>query len=500
MKLKYVIIVLIALLSCSSCNDWLDVVPQGQVQGEDLLMDEKGYNSALDGIYYKLTSKTLYGMELSFGMMDVLAQYWDLSTKTKNPYYKQSLFDYEDATSKTRFKAIWSMMYQGVTQANYILESLEGNRDKIKYSELIEGETYALRAFIHMELASMYGPVIHSEADLDKKCIAYRTEYNVKAQEFESMRSVLTKAKEDLIKAAELLKNDPIVENKRYGNGNSSMLDYHAVLERRGDRMNLYAVKGLLMRVELALMNKAEARQWAVNLIDECKSTELFILTDKTDKLYDINMGEEMLLGFYKNDLWEVARDTFGMDKGSAESNLCKKTKKNNIYLNELYGRAPDGAGTDNRLRVWFQRPSSGADYYNFQKLYETPHPGTIYLPYYPEVAILKLSEVYYVACETSIGLDNEKALEYLNEVRDSRNLAKLAGPYGNEELLEYLMREMRKDFIGEGRMWPIYKRLYRDFYVRQGVIIAPTEDKYVFPIPDEEYEYSPNTNPKGDK
>ena len=36
MKLKYVIIVLIALLSCSSCNDWLDVVPQGQVQGDAL--------------------------------------------------------------------------------------------------------------------------------------------------------------------------------------------------------------------------------------------------------------------------------------------------------------------------------------------------------------------------------------------------------------------------------------------------------------------------------
>ncbi|MFR7878710.1 MAG: hypothetical protein ACLU4J_21215 [Butyricimonas paravirosa] len=57
------------------------------------------------------------------------------------------------------------------------------------------------------------------------------------------MRSVLTKAKEDLTKAEELLKNDPIVENKRYGNGNSSG-SYHAVLERRGDRMNLYAVKG----------------------------------------------------------------------------------------------------------------------------------------------------------------------------------------------------------------------------------------------------------------
>ena len=314
------------------------------------------------------------------------------------------------------------------------------------------------------------------------------------------MRSVLTKAKVDLTRAAELLKDDPIVKNKRYGNGNSSMLDYHAVLERRGDRMNLFAVKGLLMRVELALMNKTEARRLAMNLIDECKSTKLFTLTDKTDKLYDINLGQEMLLGFYKNGLWEVARDIFGMEKGNLESNFCITPNQYEIYLNELYGRTPDGSGTDNRLRYWFKRPSSGADYYNFQKLYETSHPGTVYLPYYPEVAILRLAEVYYVACETTIGVDNEKALEFLNEVRDSRNLAKLTGTYGDEELMEYLIREMRKDFIGEGRMWSIYKRLYRDFYVRQGVIIAPTEDKYVFPIPDEEYEYSPNTNPKGDK
>ena len=500
MNLRYIAIIFIVLLSSVSCDDWLNVVPQGQVQGEDLLSDEKGYNSALDGIYYKLTSETLYGMQLSFGMMDVLAQYWDLSAKTKNTYYKQSQFDYEDATSKTRFKAIWSMMYQGITQANYILKSLDENRDKIKYSELIEGEAYALRAFIHMELASMFGPVVQSDGDLDKKCIAYRTEYNVVAQEFETVRSVLTKAKADLLKAQELLKNDPIIENRRYGNGNSSMLDYHAVLERRGDRMNLFAVKGLLMRVELALMNKIEARQLAESLIEECKSTNLFTLTNKTDKLYDINLGQEMLLGFYKNDLWEVTHETFGMEKGNAETNFCITPNQYEIYLNELYGRAPDGAGTDNRLRYWFQRPSSGADYYNFQKLYETSHPGTIYLPYYPEVAILRLAEVFYVACETWIGEDNGKALEYLNEVRDSRNLALLTGDFGNEELMEYLMREMRKDFIGEGRMWPIYKRLYRDFYVRQGVIISPTEDKYVFPIPEEEYEYSPNVNPKGDK
>ena len=90
MKFKY-ILVLMTALAFTSCNNWLDVTPQGEVEGEDLLTNEKGYNAALNGIYYNLTSTTLYGKELSYGMMDVLAQYWDLSSKSKNSYYKQKM-------------------------------------------------------------------------------------------------------------------------------------------------------------------------------------------------------------------------------------------------------------------------------------------------------------------------------------------------------------------------------------------------------------------------
>ena len=147
-------------------------------------------------------------------------------------------------------------------------------------------------------------------------------------------------------------------------------------------------------------------------------------------------------------------------------------------------------------MRFWFGKPSNGGSYYIFSKL-ETSYPGTT-LPYYPEIPILRLAEVYYVACETMIGKDNVKALGYLNDVRESRNLARLNGSYGNDEIMEFLMREMRKRFfIGEGRMFMIYKRLYKRFYVKQGVIIAPTKDKYIFPIPDDEYEFSPNGEPE---
>ena len=142
------------------------------------------------------------------------------------------------------------------------------------------------------------------------------------------MRSVLTKAKADLLKAQDLLKEDPIVGNKRYGDGNTSMLDYHSVLERRGDRMNLFAVKGLLMRLELALLNKPGAYEIADELIQLCKQNELFVLTNREDELYDKNLGEETILGFYKNDLWEVTKEVFGFEKGNQTDNFCINTNQ----------------------------------------------------------------------------------------------------------------------------------------------------------------------------
>lgn len=51
--------------------------------------------------------------------------------------------------------------------------------------------------------------------------------------------------------------------------------------------------------------------------------------------------------------------------------------------------------------------------------------------------------------------------------------------------------REARKDFIGEGRMFFMYKRLFRDIYVRQGVTITADENRFVIPIPDDEYEFA---------
>ena len=132
MKSKIYYIILSILLSLTSCNSWLDVTPQGQMEATDMLSSEKGYNSALGGVYYTLSSSSMYGKELSYGMMDLLAQYWDISNNTSHSYYKLSQYDYKDANAISKFNAIWKGFYSAISQCNLIISSIEKNRSSIK--------------------------------------------------------------------------------------------------------------------------------------------------------------------------------------------------------------------------------------------------------------------------------------------------------------------------------------------------------------------------------
>lgn len=495
MKTRIYLLTLL-MLPLASCNDWLTITPEGQVEAGDLLTNENGYNSALGGIYYILSDSKLYGQELSFGMMDILAQYWDISNNLNHHYYKISQYDYKDASATAKLDAIWKELYSSVTQCNLILASLEKNRENIQYSGLMEGEAYGLRAFAHIELFRLFGPVIQQESDLDQLSIAYRTEFNVVSQKFESGKSVLNKARTDLLRALDLLKDDPIQTTGRKGDLNTSPLGYNHVLNRRGSRMNYYAVLGLLARLEQLMLNQEQAYQYAKRIIDELKETEAIYFIDKnaiaTSKQKDLNFSSEMLFALYTNNLYDLTNNAFLMD-GEGNSNTAFEITSDlyTTFLNQVYGRQPDGSGTDIRLRSWFS--STGGSHYDFLKLKKADQEIGIQPAYDPEVAIIRLSEIYYIACEAQIGKDNNLALSYLNDVRETRNLPKLNGPLSDEEILEYMVRDARKDFIGEGRMFPLYKRLFRPIYVKEGVTIDAVADNFIFPIPEDEYEYTSN-------
>lgn len=109
--------------SATSCNDWLDVIPQAQVSGDKIFSTTDGYESVLYGIYISMTEANTYGCNLTFGLMDVLAQYYTTYTNKSHLLYEASLYNYENGNVRDVIDNIWLGNYNTIANCNILLEN-----------------------------------------------------------------------------------------------------------------------------------------------------------------------------------------------------------------------------------------------------------------------------------------------------------------------------------------------------------------------------------------
>ena len=153
-KFIYTICLALALVSC---DDWLDVNPKTNVEEADLFDTEQGFKEALTGVYIKTSEQNLYGRELTYGFIDILAQ------RYANPQNQNANFDdptvwYTFPSTRTEgyTKNFWALHYNLIANLNNLLANIESYGDNIKtegYREMIEGEALGLRAFLYLDLA-----------------------------------------------------------------------------------------------------------------------------------------------------------------------------------------------------------------------------------------------------------------------------------------------------------------------------------------------------------
>ncbi|PKQ63910.1 hypothetical protein BZG02_07825 [Labilibaculum filiforme] len=479
-----------------ACNDWLDVTPLGDVKADDLITTTNGMNSAVAGVYYLLTETEMYGQDMSYASYDVLGQYYDIKN-IEHDDYALSKFNYMDNTVRTRIDGWWSNYYECIGQCNKILEAFNDEMPEIQNAELFKGEVLALRAFCHLQVYRVFGPVTQNVSDLEQKAIPYRTEFNNVATSFSNCKQVLDFARTDLLEAVELMKGDPITTGGKRDDLNDSQLSYNNILVNRVARLNYYGVMGLLSRVEQLSFNQSQedgAYYWANRLLEELESNTSIALsgqevTDGKDKMF----SSEIIFSLSRNDLWDLTEIKLGPNLGIGEDVV--KLQINGTAYNELvtfvYGRQPDGSGSDYRLVNWFDQVA-GNNSYPLVKYTEPLNNYDEDSDYsYPEIAIIRLSEVYYTMCEALIGVDNVKALEYLNAVRTKRGMFELeASEAVNVET--YLMRERRKEFFGDGEIFFINKRLFKPIEASSSNTVMPSKEIFELPIPEDEYEFGP--------
>ena len=111
MKIYIQIMILLSLLSLSSCKDWLNLQPEGEATSDKLFTTGDGYRSVLAGVYEAMASRNLYGVELQFGLVDCMSrQYtwaWKYGEEGTNMYKIARNYDYYNSALRPTIDNIW---------------------------------------------------------------------------------------------------------------------------------------------------------------------------------------------------------------------------------------------------------------------------------------------------------------------------------------------------------------------------------------------------------
>ena len=97
----------------------------------------------------------------------------------------------------------------------------------------------------------------------------------------------------------------------------------------------------------------------------------------------------------------------------------------------------------------------------------------------------IRLSEIYYNGAEAIYDENPEKARELINAVEKARGVStskRMPSGLEKDEFMEWLVSEYRKEFIGEGQLFYLYKRLNIGFKYSLGEI--ENDGNCFLPIP----------------
>lgn len=469
----------------SSCNDWLDVSPKTQIKSDDNFSTEQGYKDALTGVYLQMASTNIYGQELTYGMLDAMAQYYT-GMSSNNTYQYDAAFDYSNANVESRINAVWSQMYTALANDNELISRID-QADPTAFAgrnyRLIRGEAYGLRALLHFDLARLWGESYVKNPQ--HRCVPYMTELSANVTPLATVEEVLKRCLADLDVAAQELATDPVT-------GTADDTADTSYERDRSLKMNYYAVRLLQARIHLYMGHYAEALAAAQSVVDQ---TTFYFTPDGEINVAESArrnriFSEELVFALYDTGLRSRYSTYFTSD--NQVSLIMTEQSYQAVY--ELFN-----AGFSGDYRYAYQTQELDGKYYSTK--YMQPTSGDT--RYMFRIPMMRLSEAYYIAAECQLKQNHDvaTAIGLLNTVRSHRNLTDpLSAALSEDDAMQEVWKEYVKEFMCEGQLYYFYKRLGYDQIpvptaVGNTVSYNYQQPDYVFPLPDDEIEYGGRDN-----
>lgn len=483
---------MIASMFLTSCEEWLTISSDTEFANEDQFKNQQGFQDAVIGVYLNLSETSLYGKNLTWGYLEYLAQNYELvANSTFQEYFK---YEYTTNNVSSTINGIWGAAYNTIANINNILKWEKENREvlHVTVDSLIKGELLGIRALLHFDLMRMHGKgslAMRPEV-LKELSVPYATEYRKEKPTRYSYGETLEFIINDLRQAAEYLKMDPMIGERE--------TDYYEtvsfggfVTDNRNSRMNYYAVKVLLARVLMwrgTEEDKQEAYMLASEVYTFANEKRTFSLAYETSVsnpswfARETDMRREWIFAPLLVGLRDIIGNSFSASSVSNETLYWTKESVDERF------EIPD-LQEDFRYTNCLRR--EGPDMENFSILKNRkPDASMENQSYREQLSVIRLPEVYYIMAEcllTSTKLyDRERAVELLNEIRVVRSIPKSknldATTLTDEGIMKEILKEYRKEFVGEGVQFYCYKRLgIENIPGREG---AMSDLQYVIPWP----------------
>ncbi len=452
-----------AALTLSGCSDWLTLNPKSEIGTDALFKNPEGFTIALNGIYTNLSSPTLYGKELKFQFVDIIARCYDLSTSANE---KLENYDYVSNGAEGTIASVWTLAYNSIANCNSILEQAASKKpDFFKDHEknMIEGEALSLRALLYFDLLRLFAP---APAVKDEEAIPYYDRLSNAPMPYRKTSEILGWIITDLQRSKTLQKGfDTSTEAQSlfanlhsrfgyakgfYGNG------------RRGLRMGYYATTALLAKVAQYAGETTLALENARELVEASTMLDLTSATIIENNTYDRLLLDDIIFALYNKDFEE----------------------KFNDY--DLMVANVDGMfGTDNndfRKKCYLTNAGEKMQLAKYIITENNDRERAVSI-----IPMFRLSEMYHIMIESLFDSAPDQATALFNTLRTKRGCkTPLPAISSKSELLNHLVNDARREFIGEGQLFFLYKRLNRPVIdERRGN--QTLTDKFIIPVPKRE-------------
>ena len=458
------------LLCCiTACNDWLEVAPQAEKEEAEMFEKEVGFRNVLIGAYIRMKSNNLYGEDLTYGSIEMLAQHWT-NTDDLGKYLKA--YNYEQSVVETKINSFYGNLYKVIADVNGLLNNIDARKEMFEGNnfEIIKGEALAIRAFCHFDVLRLFGPI---PTNLPEGTILpYVTTVSIVPNRLVSYNDFTTKLLADLDEAERCLEgNDPILTASIKELSTVEVAQDDNFLCDRQMRMNYYAVCALKARVQLWLGNKNEALKYAQKVIDakDPNGNVMFRLGSATDCANgDLIFSSEHIfnLNVYNlSDFKISAANTFYTNSTALKYFWASETT--DIRRGKMWKEVYDN--------YWWT-------YY----YYMTKYTQATNMPVWAKnsIPLFRLAEMYLIAMECG---SIQNANDLYKEVCIARDITPVT--FGStEELSETLILEYNREFYGEGQAFYAYKRLGRSKIF--GTSTVGSALIYVLPLPKAESLY----------